>query len=105
MKNVEDIKQFTVAEIQISYKSKVKPSIASRLPDQRMLSNCCHKLGTRPGSNLSNNSRCCSLIVLIKCSASLKFSPAVSVVRVADPTLIFVAALKVGPSGIILSHY
>lgn len=105
MENSNDqSKQFQVAEIQLSYKSNVKPSLRPKIT------------GSRDGYQILLNSWDLSRIELLEQFKVLFTNRANRVLgifelstggitgTVADPKLIFVAALKAGATGIILSH-
>jgi len=96
--------QFMVAEIQISYKSNVKPSLRPTIK------------GSGDASAILMQSWDLSKLDLIeqfkvlytnkgnRVLGILELSTGGISATVADPKLIFVAALKAGASGIILSH-
>ena len=97
-------KQFMVAEIQLSYKSNVKPSLRPKIN------------GSSDANAILLQSWDLSKLDLIeqfkvlytnkgnRVLGILELSTGGISATVADPKLIFVAALKAGASGIILSH-
>ncbi|RAW01091.1 JAB domain-containing protein [Pseudochryseolinea flava] len=105
MENIKDqSKKLEVAEIQLSYKSNVKAS------DRPKIS------GSRDAKNVLMNSWDLSRIELLEqfkvlftnranqVLGILELSTGGMYATVVDPKLVFVAALKAGASGIILSH-
>ena len=98
-------KQFMVAEIQLSYKSNVKPSLRAKIT------------GSSDANAILLQSWDLSKLDLIEqfkvlytnkgnlVLGILELSTGGISATVADPKLIFVTALKAGASGIILSHY
>jgi DNA repair protein RadC len=102
--NANQSKQLEVAEIELSYKSKVKPSLRPKIS------------GSKDASDILKHSWDFSKIELIEQFKVLFVNRANRVLcilehstggisgTVADPKLIFVAALKAGASGIILCH-
>ncbi len=105
MENTNDqTKQFQVAEIQLSYKSNVKPSLRPKITGSRD----CYQilLGSWDLSRLE-------LVEQFKVLFTNRANRVLGIFElstggitgtVADPKLIFVAALKVGATGIVLSH-
>lgn len=105
MENTKDhSKQFEVAEIQLSYKSNVKPSLRPKVT------------GSKDASVVLMHSWDLSKLELIeqfkvlftnranRVLGVLELSTGGMSATVADPKLIFVTALKAGASGIILSN-
>ena len=101
---IHQTKQFQVAEIQLSYKSNVKPSERPKIT------------GSRDAYQVLKESWDDSKIELVeqfkvlltnranKVLGILEVSTGGIAGTVADPKIIFVAALKGGATGIILSH-
>ncbi len=105
MENSNDqSKQFQVAEIQLSYKSNVKPSLRPKI----MASRDCYQI-LLDSWDLSRLELVEQFKVLFTNRANrvlgiFELSTGGITGTVADPKLIFVAALKAGATGIILSH-
>lgn len=105
MENSNDqTKQFQVAEIQLSYKSNVKPSLRPKITASRD----CYQI-LLDSWDLSRLELLEQFKVLFTNRANrvlgiFELSTGGITGTVADPKLIFVAALKAGATGIILSH-
>lgn len=104
METTNEKKQWEVAEIQLSYKSNVKPSLRPKISSSRDA----HEVLKRTWND-STIELCEQFKVLFTNRANkvlgvFEVSTGGIAGTVADPKLIFVAALKAGATGIILSH-
>lgn len=105
MENAKETRKYQVAEIQLTYKSNVKPSLRPSIS------------GSRDAYNVLLDSWDDSKLDLIEQFKVLLINRANRVLgifevstggiagTVADPKLIFAAAIKGAATGIILSHY
>lgn len=97
-------KQFQVAEIQLSYKSNVKPSLRPKVSGSKDASSILmhswdlSKLELIEQFKVLFTNRANSLLGILELSTGGMSA------TIADSKLIFVAALKSGASGIILAH-
>ena len=104
MESINEKKQWQVAEIQLSYKSDVKPSQRPKISRSK---DACEILKS------SWNESTIELFEEFKVLFTNRANKVVGIMEVsiggisgtvADPRLIFIAALKAGASGMIVSH-
>ena len=96
--------QFQVAEIQLSYKTNVKPSQRPKITSSKDASEVLMHSWDLSKLELVEQFKVLFTNRANKVLGILELSTGGMTATVADPKLIFVAALKAGASGIILSH-
>lgn len=104
MENANEKKQWEVSEIQISYKSQVKPSMRPKIIASRDAYEVLKQSWDDSRMELIEQFKAIFTNRANKVLAVLEVSSGGITATVADPRLIFVAALKTGASGIILAH-
>ena len=97
-------KQFQVAEIQLSYKSTVKPSMRPKINASKDACEILKQSWDESRLDLIEQFKVLLTNRANKVLGIFEVSTGGIGGTVADPKLIFVAALKAGASGIILSH-
>jgi DNA repair protein RadC len=104
MESTNENKQFEVAEIQLSYKSKVKASLRPKISSSKDAEKILR--GTWDSDKLELVEQFKILLVnrAHKVLGILEISQGGIAGTVADPKIIFVSALKAAACGIILSH-
>ncbi len=96
--------QFQVAEIQLSYKTNVKPSQRPKITSSKDASDVLMHTWDLSKLELVEQFKVLFTNRANKVLGILELSTGGMTATVADPKLIFVAALKAGTCGIILSH-
>lgn len=105
MENSKDqSKQFQVAEIQLSYRSNVKPSLRPRITCSKDAFEVLKESWDDSKMELVEHFKVLLTNRANKVLGILEISTGGITGTVADPRLIFVAALKAGSIGIILAH-
>ncbi|MBL0745704.1 JAB domain-containing protein [Chryseolinea lacunae] len=105
MENTNDqSKQFQVAEIQLSYKSPVKPSMRPKINGSKDACEILKQSWDESRLELVEQFKVLFTNRANKVLGIFEVSTGGIAGTVADPKLIFVAALKAGASGVILSH-
>jgi len=105
MENTNDqSKQFQVAEIQLSYKSIVKPSMRPKIKGSKDACEILKQSWDESRLELVEQFKVLFTNRANKVLGIFEVSTGGIAGTVADPKLIFVAALKAGASGVILSH-
>lgn len=105
MENLKDhSKQFQVAEIQLSYSSNVKPSLRPKISHSNDACQILKQSWNESKLELVEQFKVMLLNRANKVLGILEVSTGGITGTVADPRLIFVAALKAGATGIILAH-
>lgn len=106
MENVNhQSKQFVVAEIELSYKSTVKPSMRPKITGSGEANAILMQSWDPLKLDLIEQFKVLYTNKGNRVLGILDLSTGGISATVADPKLIFVTALKAGASGIILSHY
>ncbi|MBK7652160.1 MAG: JAB domain-containing protein [Flammeovirgaceae bacterium] len=100
----DQTKQFQVAEIQLSYKSTVKPSMRPKINRSKDAFDILRQSWDDSRLDLIEQFKVILTNRANKVLGIFEVSTGGIAGTVADPKLIFVAALKAGASGIILSH-
>lgn len=105
MENSKDhAKQFQVAEIQLSYRSNVKPSLRPKITCSKDAFEVLKESWDESKMELVEQFKVMLTNRANKVLGILEISTGGITGTVADPRLIFVAALKAGSTGIILAH-
>src|SRR5262245_61872322 len=105
MENTNDqFQPFSVAEIQLVYKSNVKPSQRPKITASQDACNILRQYWDESRIELVEQFKVMLLSHANKVLGIVEISTGGISGTVADPKLILVAALKAGASGIILSH-
>jgi len=100
----EQSKQFQVAEIQLSYKSNVKPSLRPRITSSRDAYQVLRQSWDDGRLELVEQFKVMFTNRANKVLGIFEVSTGGMTGTVADPKLIFVAALKSGATGVLLAH-
>jgi DNA repair protein RadC len=95
---------FEVAEIQLSYKSKVKPSLRPKITSSRDCENVLRKYWDEDKIEFVEQFKVLLLNRAQKVIGLYEASSGTTTYTVADPRLIFVAAIKANACAVILSH-
>lgn len=95
---------FEVAEIQLSYKSNVKPSLRPKISSSRDASDILRKFWDDSRIEFVEEFHVLLLNRANKVLGIYKVSSGSTVATVADPKSVFVAALKANACGIIVAH-
>ncbi len=104
METTNEKKQWEVAEIQLSYKSNVKPSLRPKITSSRDAHEVLKRVWNDSLIELCEQFKVLFTNRANKVLGVFEVSTGGIAGTVADPKLIFVAALKAGATGIILSH-
>lgn len=104
MESTDKTKQFEVAEIQLSYKSKVKPSLRPKVSSSKTAYEVLLQFWDENNIELVEQFKILLLNRANKVIGIFNLSTGSTTATVADPRLIFVAALNSNACGIILSH-
>lgn len=102
--NLQNHLQHEVAEIQLSYKSDVKPSLRPKISSSRDVYNVLLENWDRTKIEFIEQFKVLLLNRANKVLGVFEVSTGCSTATVADPKLIFAAAIKSNACGIILSH-
>ncbi|MBL0741072.1 JAB domain-containing protein [Chryseolinea lacunae] len=102
--NTNQSKQFEVAEIELSYKSSVKPSSRAKISSSKDAGALLMQSWDMSKIELVEQFKILFVNRANRVLGIYELSTGGMSATVVDPKLIFVAALKVGASGIILSH-
>jgi DNA repair protein RadC len=105
MESTQQNKQWQVAEIQLSYKSNVKPSLRPKISSSRDAHEVLKRVWNDSVIELCEQFKVLFTNRANKVLGVFEVSTGGIAGTVADPKLIFVAALKAGATGLILSHY
>jgi DNA repair protein RadC len=104
MESTNEKTLFEVAEIQLSYKSKVKPSLRPKVTSSRDCYNVLKKYWDEDKIEFVEQFKVLLLNRAHKVLGLYEVSTGTTTTTVADPRLIFVAAIKANACGVILSH-
>ncbi|PZR39382.1 MAG: DNA repair protein [Azospira oryzae] len=104
MESTQQNKQWQVAEIQLSYKSNVKPSLRPKISSSRDAHEVLKRVWNDSVIELCEQFKVLFTNRANKVLGVFEVSTGGIAGTVADPKLIFVAALKAGATGLILSH-
>lgn len=104
MESTQQKKQWQVAEIQLSYKSNVKPSLRPKITSSRDAHEVLKRVWNDSIIELCEQFKVIFTNRANKVLGVFEVSTGGIAGTVADPKLIFVAALKAGATGLILSH-
>lgn len=104
METTNEKKQWEVAEIQLSYKSNVKPSLRPKITSSRDAHEVLKRIWNDSMIELCEQFKVIFTNRANKVLGVFEVSTGGIAGTVADPKLIFVAALKAGATGLILSH-
>lgn len=104
METTNEKKQWEVAEIQLSYKSNVKPSLRPKITSSRDAYEVLKRVWNDSIIELCEQFKVIFTNRANKVLGVFEVSTGGIAGTVADPKLIFVAALKAGATGLILSH-
>lgn len=104
METTNEKKQWDVAEIQLSYKSNVKPSSRPKINSSRDAHEVLKRIWNDSVIELCEQFKVIYTNRANKVLGVFEVSTGGIAGTVADPKLIFVAALKAGATGLILSH-
>jgi len=104
MDTTNEKKQWEVAEIQLSYKSNVKPSLRPKITSSRDAHEVLKRIWNDSMIELCEQFKVIFTNRANKVLGVFEVSTGGIAGTVADPKLIFVAALKAGATGLILSH-
>ncbi len=104
MESTQQNKQWQVAEIQLSYKSNVKPSLRPKITSSRDAHEVLKRVWNDSVIELCEQFKVIFTNRANKVLGVFEVSTGGIAGTVADPKLIFVAALKAGATGLILSH-
>ncbi len=104
MESTQLNKQWQVAEIQLSYKSNVKPSLRPKITSSRDAHEVLKRVWNDSVIELCEQFKVIFTNRANKVLGVFEVSTGGIAGTVADPKLIFVAALKAGATGLILSH-
>jgi DNA repair protein RadC len=104
MESTQQNKQWQVAEIQLSYKSNVKPSLRPKISSSRDAHEVLKRVWNDSVIELCEQFKVIFTNQANKVLGVFEVSTGGIAGTVADPKLIFVAALKAGATGLILSH-
>lgn len=104
MESTNEKKQWEVAEIQLSYKSHVTPSQRPRISSSRDACEVLKRSWNESTIELFEEFKVMFTNRANKVLGMMEVSTGGMAATVADPRLIFVAALKAGATGMILSH-
>lgn len=104
METTNEKKQWEVAEIQLSYKSNVKPSLRPKITSSRDAHEVLKRVWNDSIIELCEQFKVIFTNRANKVLGVFEVSTGGIAGTVADPKLIFVAALKAGATGLILSH-
>jgi DNA repair protein RadC len=104
MESTQQNKQWQVAEIQLSYKSNVKPSLRPKISSSRDAHEVLKRVWNDSVIELCEQFKVIFTNRANKVLGVFEVSTGGIAGTVADPKLIFVAALKAGATGLILSH-
>jgi len=100
----EQLKNFQVAEIQLTYKSNIKPSLRPKITGSRQAYDLLINNWDKERIELIEQFKVILLNRAHKVLGLVDLSTGGVSGTIADPKLIFVAALKAGASSIILAH-
>jgi len=104
MESTQQNKHWQVAEIQLSYKSNVKPSLRPKISSSRDAHEVLKRVWNDSVIELCEQFKVIFTNRANKVLGVFEVSTGGIAGTVADPKLIFVAALKAGATGLILSH-
>ena len=104
MESTKEIRSFEVAEIQISYKSKVKPSLRPKISSSKDAYEILVRSWDESKIDFVEQFKVILLSRANKVLGIYEVSTGGVSGTVADPKLIFAAALKANSSSILLSH-
>lgn len=104
MENTKETRQYQVAEIQLTYKSNVKPSQRPKINSSRDAHNVLQETWDQTKIELVEQFKVMLTNRANKVLGIFEVSTGGISGTVADPKLIFAAAIKAAASGIILSH-
>ncbi|SKC85224.1 JAB domain-containing protein [Ohtaekwangia koreensis] len=104
MESTNEKKQWEVAEIQLSYKSNVKPSLRPKITSSRDAHEVLKRVWNDSVIELCEQFKVLFTNRANKVLGVFEVSTGGIAGTVADPKLIFVAALRAGATGLILSH-
>ena len=105
MENTNENRQYQVAEIQLTYKSNVKPSSRPKITGSREAFNILKENWDDSKIEFIEQFKVMLLNRTNKVLGIFEVSSGSSTGTVADPKLIFVAALKANACGIVVAHY
>jgi DNA repair protein RadC len=105
MENTKEIRKYQVAEIQLIYKSNVKPSLRPRISGSMDAYQVLLESWDDNKLELIEQFKVLLLNRANKVLGIFEVSTGGIAGTVADPKLIFVAAIKGAATGIILAHY
>ena len=105
MESTNEKKQFEVAEIQLSYKSKVKASLRPKISGSKDAEKILRETWDSDKLELVEQFKVLLVNRAHKVLGILEVSQGGITGTVADPKIIFVSALKAAACGIILAHY
>ena len=104
MENTKETRQYQVAEIQLTYKSNVKPSQRPKINSSRDAHNVLQETWDQTKIELVEQFKVMLTNRANKVLGIFEVSTGGISGTVADPKLIFAAAIKAAASGIILAH-
>lgn len=104
MENTKETRQYQVAEIQLSYKSNIKPSQRPKINSSRDANTVLKETWDETKIELVEQFKVMLTNRANKVLGIFEVSTGGISGTVADPKLIFAAAIKAAASGIILSH-
>lgn len=104
MENTNENRQYQVAEIQLTYKSNVKPSLRPKISTSRDAFNILKENWDDTKIEFVEQFKVMLLNRTSKVLGIFEVSSGSSTGTVADPKLIFVAAIKANACGIIVAH-
>lgn len=104
MENTHENRQYQVAEIQLTYKSNVKPSARPKISTSRDAFDILKQYWDDSKIEFIEQFKVMLLNRTNKVLGIFEVSSGSSTGTIADPKLIFVAALKTNASGIIVAH-
>src|SRR5688572_1522596 len=104
MENTNEKRHYQVAEIQLTYKSDVKPSLRSKISSSRDAYNVLLENWDTSKIEFVEQFKVLLLNRANKVLGIFEVSSGCSTGTVADPKLIFAAAIKANACGIILAH-
>ncbi len=104
MENTNENRQYQVAEIQLTYKSNVKPSSRPKITGSREAFNILKENWDESKIEFIEQFKVMLLNRTNKVLGIFEVSSGSSTGTVADPKLIFVAAIKANACGIIVAH-
>ena len=104
MENINENKLYEVAEIQLSYSGKVKPSLRPKISSSRDAFNILNQTWDENKIEFIEQFRVILTNRAQKVLGLVEISTGGVSGTVADPKVIFAAALKAGASGLLMAH-